>query len=114
MAVAEYRIRRSERARRVRVFVDADGSVTVTLPRKAPERAAGEAVRELAPWIARRRRVLAHAAQELARPPGTLPYLDATLVVHPQPGRARVHRRGDVLLVPEGDPRPALERFYRR
>ncbi len=114
MAVAEYRIRRSERARRVRVFVDADGSVTVTLPRMAPERAAGEAVRELAPWIARRRRVLAHAAQELARPPGTLPYLDATLVVHPQPGRARVHRRGDVLLVPEGDPRPALERFYRR
>ena len=114
MAVAEYRIRRSERARRVRVFVDADGSVTVTLPRRAPERAAGEAVRELAPWIARRRRVLAHAAQELARPAGTLPYLDATLVLQPQSGRVRVYRRGDVLLVPEGDPRPALERFYRR
>ena len=45
MAVAEYRIRRSPRARRVRVTVDADGSVTVTLPRKAPERAAKEAVR---------------------------------------------------------------------
>jgi predicted metal-dependent hydrolase len=26
----------------------------------------------------------------------------------------RVHRRGDVLLVPAGDPRPALERWYRR
>ena len=56
MAVAEYRIRRSPRARRVRVTVDPDGSVTVTLPRRAPERAAADAVAELAPWIARRRR----------------------------------------------------------
>jgi predicted metal-dependent hydrolase len=114
MAVAEYRIRRSPRARRVRVTVDADGSVTVTLPRKAPERAAKEAVQELAPWIARRRRVLARAAEEVARPAGTVPYLGATLVLQPQPGRERVHRRGDVLLVPDGDPRAALERFYRR
>jgi predicted metal-dependent hydrolase len=114
MAVAEYRIRRSPRARRVRVSVDADGTVTVTLPRKAPERAAAEAVRELAPWIARRRRVLAHAAQELARPAGTVPYLGETLALRPQRGRERVHRRGDALLVPEGDPRAALERFYRR
>jgi predicted metal-dependent hydrolase len=114
MAVAEYRIRRSTRARRVRVTVDADGSVTVTLPRKAPERAAREAVQELAPWIARRRRVLARAAEEVARPAGTVPYVGATLVLEPQPGRTRVHRRGDVLLVPDGDPRAALERFYRR
>jgi predicted metal-dependent hydrolase len=114
MAVAEYRIRRSPRARRVRVSVDADGSVTVTLPRRAPERAAREAVRELEPWIARRRRLRASATAEIARPAGTLPYLGATLALQPQPGRARVHRRGDVLLVPEGDPRPALERFYRR
>src|SRR5215213_8713639 len=110
MAVAEYRIRRSPRARRVRVTVETDGSVTVTLPRKAPERAAKEAVRELAPWIARRRRVLAGAAAELARPEGTVPYLGETLTLRPQPGRMRVHRRGDVLLVPEGDPHPALER----
>jgi len=114
MAVAEYRIRRSPRARRVRVTVDPDGSVTVTLPRRTPERAAAEAVRELAPWIARRRRVLARVAQEVARPAGTVPYLGATLALSPEPGRARVHRRGDVLLVPAGDPRPALERFYRR
>ena len=114
MAVAEYRIRRSPRARRVRVTVDQDGSVTVTLPRKAPERAAAEAVQELAPWIARRRRTLARAAEELARPAGTVPYLGQTLTLRPQPGRERVHRRGDVLLVPEGDPRAALERFYRR
>ena len=43
-----------------------------------------------------------------------MPYLGATLTLQPQRGRERVHRRGDVLLVPAGDPRPALERFYRR
>jgi len=114
MAVAEYRIRRSQRARRVRVTVDPDGTVTVTLPRRAPERAAKEAVQELAPWIARRRRVFARAAAELARPAGTVPYLGEALTLQSQPGRERVHRRGDVLLVPENDARPALERFYRR
>jgi predicted metal-dependent hydrolase len=31
-----------------------------------------------------------------------------------EPGRSRVHRRGDALLVPPGDPREALERWYRR
>ena len=114
MGVAEYRIRRSPRARRVRVTVDPHGSVTVTLPRRAPERAAADAVQELAPWIARRRRLLARAAEELARPAGTVPYLGASLTLQPQSGRERVHRRGDVLLVPSGDPRRALERFYRR
>jgi predicted metal-dependent hydrolase len=114
MSVAEYRIRRSQRARRVRVTVDNDGTVTVTLPRRAPERAAAAAVQELAPWIARRRRSLERAAAELARMPGTVPYLGAALTLVPQPGRTRVHRRGDELLVPQGDARPALERFYRR
>ena len=114
MPVAEYRIRRSHRARRVRVTVDPDGSVTVTLPGRAPERAAKEAVQELGPWIARRRRVFARAAEELKRPAGTVPYLGETLALQPQRGRERVHRRGAVLLVPEREPRPALERFYRR
>ena len=114
MSVAEYRIRRSTRARRVRVTVDPDGSVTVTLPKRAPERAAKEAVAELAPWIARRRRTLARAAEEVARTPGTVPFLGETLTLVPQPGRTRVHRRGDVLLVPADDPVPALERYYRR
>ena len=106
MAVAEYRIRRSQRARRVRVTVDPDGSVTVTLPRRAPERAAAEAVEELAPWIARRRRTFARAAAEVARIPGTVPYLGTTLALVPEPGRTRVHRRGDVLLVPGRRPAP--------
>jgi predicted metal-dependent hydrolase len=45
---------------------------------------------------------------------GTVPYLDEALELVPQAGRQRVHREGGRLLVPEGDARPALERFYRR
>jgi predicted metal-dependent hydrolase len=73
--VTEYTLRRSPRARRVRVSVENDGAVQVTLPRRAPATAADEAVRELAPWIERRRRALARAAAEVARTPGTVPYL---------------------------------------
>ena len=109
-----YSIRRSPRARRVRVTVDAGGEVIVTLPKKAAERRAAEAVRELRPWIERRREALLAASAEVARAPGTLPYLGAELRVVPEPGRERVHRRGDALLVPAGDAREAIERFYRR
>ena len=109
----EYTLRRSPRARRVRVSVDGAGEVSVTLPRRMPLRAADEAVKELAPWIERRRRALARAADEVARTPGTVPYLGDELRLLPQPGRTRVHRRGDTLVVPPraGD---ALERWYRR
>src|ERR671911_81440 len=62
----EYTIRRSARARRVRVTVSGAGEVVVTL----------------------------------------------RLV--PEPGRTRVHRRGDALLVPPGDATEAIERWYRR
>ena len=43
-----------------------------------------------------------------------MPYLGHDLGLVPQPGRERVHRRGDELLVPARDARPALERWYRR
>jgi predicted metal-dependent hydrolase len=43
-----------------------------------------------------------------------VPYLGAELVLVPQRGRTRVHRRGDALLVPEQRREPALERWYRR
>jgi predicted metal-dependent hydrolase len=111
---APYTIRRSDRARRVRVSVDGSGDVEVVLPRRAPERHAADAVRELAPWIERRRRAVARVQAELARAPGTVPYLGETLQLIPERGRTRVHRRGDALLVPPGDPRAALERWYRR
>jgi predicted metal-dependent hydrolase len=112
--VTEYSLRRSPRARRVRVSVESDGAVQVTLPKRAPLRAADEAVRELAPWIERRRRALARAAAEVARTPGTVPYLDTELTLVAQAGRTRVHRRGDMLLVPETGRTEALERWYRR
>jgi predicted metal-dependent hydrolase len=114
MPTAAYRIRRSSRARRVRVSVDPDGTVTVTLPSRAPERHAAEAVQELAPWIARRRKALARAAEDRARPEGTVPYLGEHLTLLPQRGRTRAHRRGDGLLVPAEEPRAAIERWYRR
>ena len=114
MTPAPYRIRRSDRARRVRVSVDGSGQVEVVLPRRAPERHAAEAVRELAPWIDRRRRAVARARAEVGREPGTVPYLGGALRLVPEPGRTRVHRRGDVLLVPAGDARDPLERWYRR
>jgi predicted metal-dependent hydrolase len=112
--VTEYTLRRSPRARRVRVSVESDGAVLVTVPRRAPARAADEAVRELAPWIERRRRALARAVAEIARTPGTVPYLGRELVLVPQPGRSRVHRRGDALLVPDGLRSEPIERWYRR
>ena len=114
MTDIDYTVRRSSRARRVRVNVRAHTNVEVVLPAHAPERAAAAAVRELAPWIERRlsegRRALAHVAQRA----GTVPYLGTPLVLVPQPGRTRAHRDGEKLFVPVGDHRPAVERLYRR
>ncbi len=109
-----YTIRRSDRAHRVRVSVDAHAGVQVVLPRRSPERAAAEAVAELRPWIERRLREAGAVQQRLAARGDTLPYLGTTLTLRREPDRVRVHRRGDVLHVPAVDARPALERFYRR
>jgi len=113
-AAFDYTVRRSERARRVRVTVHPQGAVEVVLPRRAREREAAAAVAELRPWIERRlaeaRRVRAHLAERGS----TVPFLGATLALVPQPGRTRAHRRGDELLVPAGDAGPALERWFRR
>jgi predicted metal-dependent hydrolase len=110
----EYSIRRSDRARRVRVSVDPEKGVEVVLPRRAPERAAKAAVVELRPWIERRLREVEEHRAHVASRGGTVPYLGQALTLVPQAGRTRVHRRGDELLVPDGDPREALERWYRR
>ncbi|MEJ7782254.1 MAG: SprT family zinc-dependent metalloprotease [Solirubrobacteraceae bacterium] len=109
-----YAVRRSTRARRVRVTVDPGGGVEVVLPGRVSERAAAEAVVELRPWIDRRLAEVAAVRERLAARAGTVPYLGGTLRLVPQPGRTRVHRRGDVLHVPAGDARPALDRWYRR
>ena len=110
----DYRIRRSERARRVRVTIDPARGVEVVLPRRAAEREAAAAVRELRPWIERRFAELDRARQAVAARGATVPYLGNALHLVPEPARTRVHRRGDDLLVPSGDYRPALERWYRR
>lgn len=109
-----YSVRRSARARRVRVTVDPRGGVEVVLPGRAPERAAAEAVVELRPWIDRRLAETAAVRERLAARAGAVPYLGESLRLAPEAGRSRVHRRGGVLLVPAGDARPALERWYRR
>jgi predicted metal-dependent hydrolase len=113
----DYSIRRSDRARRVRVRVDPrDGSVEVVLPRRAAAREAASAVVELRGWIARRQAEVARAQARVAARAGTVPYLGVALLLEPEPGRTRVHRRGDVLLVPQDAvaARTAIERWYRR
>jgi predicted metal-dependent hydrolase len=110
-----YSVRRAPRARRVRVRIDPHHGVEVVLPPRAPERAAANAVRELAPWITRRLEELAVARTRVDRDESWLPYLDERLRVVVEPGRSRVHRSGETLLVPAGAAAPiALERWYRR
>ncbi len=109
-----YTVRRSARASRVRVNVHAHTGVEVVLPARAPERAAAAAVSELRPWIERRLQDAREVRERIAARAGTVPYLGTPLQLVAQPGRTRVHRDGGRLLVPAGDARPALERYYRR
>jgi len=110
-----YEVRRSDRARRVRVTVDPTRGVEVVLPRRAAEREAAAAIRELRPWIERRVAELERARAAMAARGDSVPYLGRALALVVQPGRTRAHRRGDELLVPSGAAQqPALERFYRR
>jgi predicted metal-dependent hydrolase len=109
-----YTVRRSSRARRVRVNVHAHTGVEVVLPARAAEREAAAAIRELRPWIERRLAEARETMAVIAERGASLPYLDATLRLVAEPGRTRAHRRGEQLLVPGGDARPAIERFYRR
>ncbi len=113
-ALIEYTVRRSQRARRVHVRVGA-GGVEVVLPQRAAEREAAAAVRELGPWIDRRLRERRAAAEAVLARGDCVPYLGRMLHVRREPGRTRVHRRGDLLLAPAGSPLlGALERWYRR
>ena len=64
--------------------------------------------------LAKRLRTLERARTELGLREGVARYLGAELLLVPQRGRSRVTRAGDRLLVPAAEPRPALERWYRR
>ena len=113
-APIRYAVRRSNRARRIRVTVDSTRGVEVVLPRRATDAAARAAITELEPWIERRLRELDHQRAAIAARGDTVPYLGDELRLVFEAGRERVHRRGGLLLVPAGAGcRPALERWYR-
>jgi predicted metal-dependent hydrolase len=115
MTEIAYTVRRSERARRIRVTVDPTRGVEVVLPRRAAEREAAAAIRELRPWIERRVQELGAARAAIAARGDAVPYLGQLLHVRGEPGRTRVHRREYELLAPVGEARaPAIERWYRR
>lgn len=121
-----YRIRRSDRARRARIVVDADG-VEVVVPRRMALRHVEPFVAQKQPWIERTLRRYEEARREapaaVLADGGHVPYLGRILELRVvvEPGRMRPHvaRGGGRLTVRV--PRPgepalahALERWYRR
>src|SRR3954470_6346885 len=112
----EYSVRRSSRARRIRVCVDPHAGVEVVLPQRAAAREAASAIAELRPWIEKRLAEAERVRARIAERGDTVPFLGADLRLVPEPRRTRAHRKGDALHVP-ADPaarRDALERWYRR
>lgn len=121
-----YKIRRSDRARRARIVVDADG-VEVVVPRRMALRHVEPFVAEKQPWIERTLKRYEEARREAPparlRDGGTVPYLGEQLElrVKVEPGRVRPHvaRRNGALTVKVARPgeaavADALERWYRR
>jgi predicted metal-dependent hydrolase len=121
-----YRIRRSDRARRARIVVDADG-VEVVVPRRMALRHVEPFVAEKQRWIERTLERYEAAVREAPRTiladGGSVPYLGERLelVVPVEPGRTRPHvaRRGERLIVKvasggRAEVEDALERWYRK
>lgn len=124
--MTEYTIRRSDRARRLRIVVAPTG-VEVVLPRRMALRHAEEFVAQKRPWIEKTLRQYRAAEQSLPairlQDGGEIPYLGLTLPmrVNVEPDRTRpgVARRGRGLHVGVSEPgedavRDALTRWYRR
>ena len=123
--MTEYPIRRSDRARRARINVSADG-VEVVVPRRMALRHVTPFVEQKRPWIERTLRRIREAEEAAAvrlEDGGSVPYLGRllTLSVRVEPARVRsfVSLRGDSLHVAVGAPgaeavRQALEAWYRR
>jgi predicted metal-dependent hydrolase len=128
MAVSDlqaYTVRRSDRARRVRIQVTAEG-VEVIVPRRQALAEVEPFVESKRAWIERTLLRMRAAEAERPRPlledGGEVPYLGERLGlrVRVERGRRRAHvaRRGDELAVAVGEPgeqavREALERWYR-
>lgn len=126
MPAIPYDIRRSDRARRVRIQVSPEG-VEVVVPRRMPLREVEPFVAEKRPWVERTLRRMREA--EAQRTPtrledgGEVPVMGQSLglrvVVEPARVRSHVAARGDRLTVkvPDGSyetVRSALEGWYRR
>ncbi len=123
--MTDYPIRRSDRARRARINVSADG-VEVVVPRRMALRHVAPFVEEKRPWIERTLRRIREAEEAAAvrlADGGSVPYLGRSLDlrVRVEPGRVRsfVSLRDDVLSVSVGSRgvgpvRDALEAWYRR
>jgi predicted metal-dependent hydrolase len=120
-----YTVRRSDRARRVRIQVTSEG-VEVVVPRRQSLAEVEPFVESKRAWI--ERTLLRMRTAEAARPRplledgGEVAYLGELLRlrvrVEPSRSRAHVARRGDELAVAVGEPgeeavRSALERWYR-
>ncbi|HEX4733108.1 MAG TPA: SprT family zinc-dependent metalloprotease [Thermoleophilaceae bacterium] len=124
--MTEYTIRRSDRARRLRIVVAPTG-VEVVLPRRMALRDAEAFVAEKARWIERTLRDYEDAAAALPEVRledyGEIPYLGRMVPIRvkvdPVRTRPGVARRGSALHVGVMDPgeeavRDALVRWYRR
>jgi predicted metal-dependent hydrolase len=109
----DYTIRRSPRARRIRVKVDPYDGVELVVPQRATKREAQQAITELRPWIDRRLKEAEAARERLTSPPGTVPFLGAHLRLHYDEIRTRAHRKGNALHLPQANANDALERWYR-
>ncbi len=126
MTAIPYAIRRSDRARRARIQVSAEG-VEVVVPRRLPLREVEPFVESKRAWIERTLRRMQAAEAERPRPllqdGGEVSYLGERLrlVVRVEPGRIRSHvarRASDTLSVAIAEPEPeavgrALEGWYR-
>src|SRR4051812_23386536 len=93
--MTEYPIRRSDRARRARINVSADG-VEVVVPRRMALRHVAPFVEEKRPWIERTLRRIREAEEAAAVricDGGSVPYLGELLElsVRVEPGRVRSH-----------------------
>jgi predicted metal-dependent hydrolase len=123
--VIDYPIRRSDRARRARINVSAEG-VEVVVPQRMALRQVVPFVEQKKPWIERTLRRIREAEEAAAVrlvDGGSVPYLGLALSlrVRVEPGRLRhfVAMKGDILEVAVGTPgadavRAALEAWYRR
>ena len=120
----DYAIRRSARARNIRITVDRDG-VVVTVPERVAERHGHAFVREREQWIERSLAKLAAEEAAVAARPLTdashVPYLGNELLLrllHGASGRAHLANSGELRLrVPDhgrDTVASALERWYRR